>query len=76
MPPKKAGKEKPKEKGLPKEKSKEGKGLGNGPPSALKAANSVKVRHILCEKHSKADEALAKLREGVAFNKVGFEDIH
>ncbi|KAJ3113098.1 Peptidyl-prolyl cis-trans isomerase pin4 [Nowakowskiella sp. JEL0407] len=36
----------------------------------LKAANSVKVRHILCEKHSKATEALQKLAEGVSFDKV------
>ncbi|KAJ7126056.1 hypothetical protein C8R44DRAFT_702408 [Mycena epipterygia] len=31
------------------------------------------VRHILCEKHSKATEALAKLQEGQAFNKVAQE---
>ncbi|KAJ1557975.1 hypothetical protein HK096_004287, partial [Nowakowskiella sp. JEL0078] len=36
----------------------------------LKAANSVKVRHILCEKHAKATEALIKLQEGVSFDKV------
>ncbi|KAF7360435.1 Peptidyl-prolyl cis-trans isomerase [Mycena venus] len=32
----------------------------------LKAATAV--RHILCEKHSKATEALAKIQEGQAFN--------
>jgi len=36
----------------------------------LKTANSVKVRHILCEKQSKALEALAQLKEGIPFNKV------
>lgn len=28
----------------------------------LKAATAVNVRHILCEKHSKATEALQKLK--------------
>ncbi|KAG6811847.1 Peptidyl-prolyl cis-trans isomerase pin4 [Tricholoma furcatifolium] len=36
----------------------------------LKAATAVNVRHILCEKHSKATEALQKIQEGQAFNKV------
>ncbi|KAI9011366.1 hypothetical protein BC832DRAFT_529465, partial [Gaertneriomyces semiglobifer] len=36
----------------------------------LKAANSIKVRHILCEKHSKCMEAMAKLKEGTSFDKV------
>ncbi|CAK5274791.1 unnamed protein product [Mycena citricolor] len=39
----------------------------------LKAATAVNVRHILCEKHAKATEALGKLQEGVAFNKVATE---
>ena len=29
---------------------------------ALKAATAVNVRHILCEKHSKATEALQKIQ--------------
>jgi len=33
----------------------------------------VNVRHILCEKHSKATEALQKLQEGQSFNKVAQE---
>jgi NIMA-interacting peptidyl-prolyl cis-trans isomerase 4 len=37
---------------------------------ALKTANSVKVRHILCDKQSKALEAIEKLKSGIAFNKV------
>jgi len=28
------------------------------------------VRHILCEKHSKAMEAMAKLKDGQKFNEV------
>ncbi|KAJ7461874.1 hypothetical protein B0H11DRAFT_1946543 [Mycena galericulata] len=39
----------------------------------LKAATAVNVRHILCEKHSKATEALEKIQEGQAFNKVAQE---
>eukprot|EP01137_Pigoraptor_chileana_P030547 Opistho-2@17186 len=31
---------------------------------------AVKVRHILCEKQSKALEAISKLKEGQPFNKV------
>ena len=30
----------------------------------------MKVRHILCEKHSKIMEAMEKLREGQKFNEV------
>ncbi|KAF7325877.1 Peptidyl-prolyl cis-trans isomerase [Mycena kentingensis (nom. inval.)] len=40
---------------------------------ALKAATAVNVRHILCEKHAKATEAMEKLKEGMAFNKVAQE---
>lgn len=39
----------------------------------MKAATAVNVRHILCEKHSKATEALQKIQEGQAFNKVAQE---
>ncbi|KAM5533797.1 hypothetical protein V8D89_012572 [Ganoderma adspersum] len=47
--------------------SKKGKG------GALKAATSVNVRHILCEKQSKALEALQKIQEGQRFDKVAQE---
>ena len=30
----------------------------------------MKVRHILCEKHSKAMEAMGKLKEGQKFSEV------
>ena len=36
----------------------------------LKPATSVKVRHILCEKQSKALEALQLIRQGVSFATV------
>ncbi|KAF2102165.1 FKBP-like protein [Rhizodiscina lignyota] len=39
----------------------------------LKPANSINVRHILCEKHSKKEEALAKLRDGTKFDEVARE---
>ncbi|KAG1078066.1 hypothetical protein G6F42_024445 [Rhizopus arrhizus] len=53
-----------------------GKGGGGGDKEKkddgkLKPAQSVKVRHILCEKHSKAMEALAKIKEeNMRFDKV------
>ncbi|KAG0304587.1 Peptidyl-prolyl cis-trans isomerase pin4 [Dissophora globulifera] len=37
---------------------------------SLKSANSVKVRHILCEKQGKALEAIEQLKTGLSFNKV------
>ncbi|KAI0754375.1 hypothetical protein C8Q80DRAFT_1266017 [Daedaleopsis nitida] len=46
---------------------------GKGKGGALKAATSVNVRHILCEKHSKATEALQKIQEGQRFDKVAQE---
>ncbi|KAF8183170.1 hypothetical protein BJ912DRAFT_976860 [Pholiota molesta] len=46
---------------------------GSKGKGALKAATAVNVRHILCEKHSKATEALQKIQEGQAFNKVAQE---
>lgn len=36
----------------------------------LKPANTIKVRHILCEKQSKALEALAVLKSGTSFASV------
>ena len=36
----------------------------------MKPATSVKVRHILCEKHSKIMEAMEKLKEGESFSSV------
>ncbi|KAI8921016.1 hypothetical protein PhCBS80983_g02234 [Powellomyces hirtus] len=57
--------------------AKGGKGKGGGgddgsggKATKLKAANALKVRHILCEKHSKCMEAMGKLKEKVSFDKV------
>jgi len=44
-----------------------------GQSKALKPATAVNVRHILCEKHSKASEALQKIQEGQRFDKVAQE---
>lgn len=41
-----------------------------GDEGKLKGAQSVKLRHILCEKQSKHLEALAELEKGVSFDKV------
>ncbi|KAF7318911.1 hypothetical protein HMN09_00226900 [Mycena chlorophos] len=46
---------------------------GGGGKGGLKPATAVNVRHILCEKHARATEALSKLQEGQAFNKVAQE---
>ncbi|KAI0127761.1 peptidyl-prolyl cis-trans isomerase PIN4 [Xylariales sp. AK1849] len=50
-----------------------GKGVGTGDSASKetkqpkqKGAQAVWVRHILCSKHSKKEEALAKLREGTS----------
>merc|ERR1712000_205232 len=54
---------------------KKGKGGGGGGDKdagggKAKGAQAINVRHILCEKHSKKEEALAKLNEGVKFDEV------
>lgn len=46
---------------------------GAGVKGKLKPANSINVRHILCEKHGKKEEALQKLRDGVKFDEVARE---
>ncbi|KAI8814184.1 peptidyl-prolyl cis-trans isomerase NIMA-interacting 4-like protein [Cladochytrium replicatum] len=42
---------------------------GSGGKSKNKG-NAAKVRHILCEKHSKVMEAMENLRAGTSFDKV------
>uniref|UniRef100_A0A915JPS4 Peptidyl-prolyl cis-trans isomerase n=1 Tax=Romanomermis culicivorax TaxID=13658 RepID=A0A915JPS4_ROMCU len=42
----------------------------SGSKGTAKGGTSVKVRHILCEKHSKCMEAMEKLKAGVKFNEV------
>ncbi|KAI8817578.1 uncharacterized protein EV422DRAFT_570622 [Fimicolochytrium jonesii] len=51
-------------------KSGGGSGDASEGKGKLKPANAIKVRHILCEKHSKSMEAMAKLKERVSFDKV------
>lgn len=46
----------------------ESKGKGS-----LKPATAVNVRHVLCEKHSRAMEALEKIQGGQRFDKVAQE---
>jgi len=41
--------------------------------SKQKGAQSIDVRHILCEKHAKKEEALAKLNSGSKFDEVARE---
>ncbi|KAL4871568.1 hypothetical protein BDV12DRAFT_24284 [Aspergillus spectabilis] len=63
-------------KGKGKEKEKAGdssKGESADKGKGLKAANSINVRHILCEKFSKKEEALEKLRNGGKFDDVARE---
>ncbi|MCJ1372588.1 Peptidyl-prolyl cis-trans isomerase pin4 [Loxospora ochrophaea] len=45
----------------------------SGDAGKLKAANSINTRHILCEKYSKKEEALTKLRAGAKFDEVARE---
>ncbi|KAI4099583.1 MAG: hypothetical protein LQ339_005881 [Xanthoria mediterranea] len=40
---------------------------------ALKPATAINARHILCEKHSKKEEAVTKLKDGVKFDEVARE---
>tara|TARA_R110002003_G_scaffold1005_3_gene21989 strand:+ start:30155 stop:30544 length:390 start_codon:yes stop_codon:yes gene_type:complete len=65
---------KAKGKGKDETKPDSSKSSSSGPSSAkLKPATSINVRHILCAKHSKKEEALAKLRAGAKFDDVARE---
>uniref|UniRef100_A0A1I7XY27 Peptidyl-prolyl cis-trans isomerase n=1 Tax=Steinernema glaseri TaxID=37863 RepID=A0A1I7XY27_9BILA len=61
MPPKKAGKGNAKG---------GGDAESSGGKKDAKGGTAVKVRHILCEKQSKALEAIEKLKAGQKFNEV------
>ncbi|OBR14336.1 Peptidyl-prolyl cis-trans isomerase PIN4 [Colletotrichum higginsianum IMI 349063] len=50
-----------------------GKGESDDKGGKAKGAQSINVRHILCEKHAKKEEALAKLRDGAKFDEVARE---
>ncbi|KAF1958234.1 FKBP-like protein [Byssothecium circinans] len=69
MPPRNKGKAKD-DSGAKGGKENGGKGSGSG---KLKPATSINVRHILCEKHSKKEEAMEKLRNGAKFDEVARE---
>ncbi|KAF1983936.1 FKBP-like protein [Aulographum hederae CBS 113979] len=83
MPPKNAGKDKGGKSKDTKNNSKDGKNTnknakggekaGEASTGKVKGAQSINVRHILCEKHSKKEDALGKLREGVKFDEVARE---
>ena len=47
--------------------------LGGKADVPLKVANSVKCRHILVDKLSLAEQAIARLKAGEAFNKVAMD---
>ncbi|RFU33875.1 hypothetical protein B7463_g2433, partial [Scytalidium lignicola] len=55
------------------------KGKGKGKNEAddkggkVKGAQQVNVRHILCEKHSKKEDALEKLKGGAKFDDIARE---
>ncbi|KAL8993328.1 MAG: hypothetical protein Q9169_006433 [Polycauliona sp. 2 TL-2023] len=44
-----------------------------GSSKALKPATAINARHILCEKHSKKEEAVTKLNDGAKFDDVARE---
>ncbi|TLS23041.1 uncharacterized protein PpBr36_06073 [Pyricularia pennisetigena] len=50
-----------------------GKDAGAKEEKKVKAAQQINVRHILCEKHSKKEEALQKIRDGAKFDDVARE---
>lgn len=60
-----------------------GKGKGKGKDASkadddkggakVKGAQQINVRHILCEKHARKEEVVAKLREGAKFDDVARE---
>jgi NIMA-interacting peptidyl-prolyl cis-trans isomerase 4 len=54
-------------------KSKDSKDSKDSDKGKLKPANAINVRHILCEKHSRKEEALTKLRDGTKFDEVARE---
>lgn len=49
------------------------KNMSNKDDGKLKVANSVNVRHIMCEKQSKVLQAIERLKTGEKFNVVASE---
>jgi len=56
--------------GPKKASSSKDKSSASSSTSKLKPATSINVRHILCEKHSRKEEALAALNSGKSFADV------
>lgn len=78
MPPKKASattskggqKDASKSKGKASSSKDDGGSGAGGGGGKLKAATAINTRHILCEKHSKKEEALEKICNGAKFDDV------
>jgi len=68
-----AAKKDPKDSKDTKDTKKDSKAKGDKSDSKLKPATAINVRHILCEKHSKKEEALKKLQDGEKFDDVARE---
>jgi NIMA-interacting peptidyl-prolyl cis-trans isomerase 4 len=64
---------KSKDSGKGKGKGKDTSSGDSGGGGKLKPAQQINCRHILCEKHSKNEEAVAKLRDGAKFDDVARE---
>ena len=60
----------PKNKGKAKKATTDDADDQSSSKSKLKPATSINVRHILCEKHSKKEEALERIRNGDKFDDV------
>ncbi|KAI4230571.1 MAG: hypothetical protein LQ349_006184 [Xanthoria aureola] len=60
-------------KGKASGKSKNDSAAGSSTAKALKPATAINARHILCEKHSKKEEAVTKLQDGAKFDEVARE---
>jgi NIMA-interacting peptidyl-prolyl cis-trans isomerase 4 len=73
MGPKKGGASKDKGKAKDTTAESSDKKGAKGGDKKLKPATSINVRHILCEKHGKKEEALAKLNAGSKFDEVARE---
>ena len=57
-------------KGKDASKADDDKGAGG---AKVKGAQQINVRHILCEKHARKEEVVAKLRDGAKFDEVARE---
>ncbi|KAI7024851.1 hypothetical protein KC318_g1012 [Hortaea werneckii] len=63
----------PKGKGGDKGGKSKDAGAEKGGGGKAKGAQSINVRHILCEKHSKKEQAVEKLSNGTKFDEVARE---